>query len=71
MKRHHLEYLAAHSGEAYYVIEKRDFTEGADPEFEAVRSHSIKLQANAVRATYELERRDRVRVSRRCLGIRK
>ena len=61
MKRHHLEYLAAHSGEVYYVIEKRDLTEGVDPEFEAVRSHNIKLQANAVRATYELEHRDRVR----------
>jgi hypothetical protein len=51
--RDELEYLAAHSGEAFFVNQ-----EGA-----LLRGQIEKLRANADRARYELERRDRIKAS--------
>lgn len=62
VQRKHLEYLAAHSGDVFLVVEKTlhgDDVKDVPPR--VIKQHNVKLQANAVRATYELERRDRVR----------
>jgi hypothetical protein len=61
MKRRHLEYLAAHSGDVYYVLEPSGDIGGQAKEADkkVVKLRNLKLQENAFRATYELERRDR------------
>jgi hypothetical protein len=62
MRRRNLEYLAAHSGDVFYVVEERIHGETAKPtQRQIIKQHNVKLQENAARATYELERRDRVR----------
>lgn len=71
MKRYYLEYIAAHSGDVYYILrrpskaEEQDQAQGEedgdDPQGDqqVVKMRNLKLQENAFRAKYELERRDR------------
>jgi len=62
MRRKDLEYLAAHSGDVFYIMEHAsENAEDDEPTRQIHRLNNEKLQANAVRAKYELERRDRVR----------
>ena len=60
MKREHLLYLAAHSGEVTYLMPELDDNGLPIPGTQQlVQGRNPKLQENALRAKYELERRDR------------
>lgn len=60
MKRHHLEYIAAHSGDVTYVVEEHIHGDETKPgQRQIVSGRNLKLQESAFRAKYELERRDR------------
>ena len=65
MQRRYLEYLAAHSGDVYYVLERSGEVGGQveDVDKRVMKLRNLKLQENAVRARYELERRDRQRAA--------
>ena len=63
MKRRHLEYIAAHSGDVTLIMQPMtaDGQVMENEEKHLVSGRNLKLQENAFRAKYELERRDRVR----------